>query len=47
MNKTTHFFENFVFGQLISLIDTKTISDSVKLCKSDKYVKNHNQILSY
>ena len=39
MSKTTHFFGNSVFGQLISLIDTKIISDSVKSCKSDKYVK--------
>lgn len=30
MNKTTNFFGNSVFGQLISLIDTKMISDSTK-----------------
>lgn len=39
MSKTTHFFGNSVFGQLISLIDSKIISDSVKSCNSDRYVK--------
>jgi hypothetical protein len=39
MNKTTHFFGNSVFGQLISLIDSNIISDSVKQCNSDRYIK--------
>jgi hypothetical protein len=39
MDKTTHFFGNSVFGQLISLIDDIFISDSVKSNKSDRYVK--------
>lgn len=39
MDKTTHFFGNSVFGQLISLIDSKFISDAVKSCDSDRYVK--------
>jgi hypothetical protein len=39
MSKTTHFFGNSVFGQLISLIDSKIIADSAKTCKSDRYVK--------
>lgn len=39
MNKTTHFFGNSVFGQLISLIDPSTITDSAKSCNSDRYVK--------
>ena len=39
MDKTTHFFGNSVFGQLISFIDSKLISDSVKECNSDRYVK--------
>jgi len=39
MDKTTHFFGNSVFGQLISLIDPRMISDSVKSCNSDRYVK--------
>lgn len=39
MDKTTYFFGNSVFGQLISLIDQNIISSSVKSCNSDKYVK--------
>ena len=39
MNKSTHFFGTSVFGQLISLIDTKIISESVKNHQSDYYVK--------
>lgn len=39
MNKTIHFFGNSVFGQLISLIDSKFIADSSKACNSDRYVK--------
>jgi len=39
MSKTIHFFGNSVFGQLISLIDSKIISDSSKSCNSDRYVK--------
>lgn len=39
MDKSTHFFGNSVFGQLISLIDTKIITDSSKECNSDRYIK--------
>lgn len=39
MDKSTHFFGQSVFGQLISLIDSKIISDSSKSCNSDRYVK--------
>ncbi len=39
MSKTTHFFGNSVFRQLISLIDSNIISDSVKQCNSDRYIK--------
>jgi hypothetical protein len=39
MDKNTHFFGNSVFGQLISLIDSKIITRSVKSNSSDKYVK--------
>jgi hypothetical protein len=39
MGKTTHFFGTSVFGQLISLMDTKIISKSVQKHKSDRYVK--------
>ena len=39
MDKTTYFFGNFVFGQLISLIDSKIISSSAKTCNYDRYVK--------
>jgi hypothetical protein len=39
MNKSTHFFGQSVFGQLISLIDKKIISDSVFACQSDYRTK--------
>lgn len=39
MNKTIHSFGNSVFGQLITLIDSKIITDSSKSCNSDRYVK--------
>ena len=39
MDKTTHFFGTSVFGQLISLIDSKIISKSVQNHQSDYYVK--------
>ncbi len=39
MDKNTHFFGISVFGQLISLIDSKIISDSAKSTNSDRYVK--------
>jgi len=39
MSKTTHFFGNSVFGQLISLISPSSISNSTKICDSDRYTK--------
>ncbi len=39
MDKSTLFFGTSVFGQLISLIDTKFINSSAKTCNSDRYVK--------
>jgi hypothetical protein len=39
MDKTTHFFGQSVFGQLISLIDPNTINKAVKSTNSDRYVK--------
>lgn len=39
MDKSTHFFGQSVFGQLISLIDPKIISESSKAHSSDRYVK--------
>lgn len=39
MDKSTHFFGNSVFGQLISLIDSNIISKSAKKHDSDRYVK--------
>ena len=39
MDKSTHFFGQSVFGQMISLIDTKIISESSHECKADRYVK--------
>ncbi len=42
MNKSTHFFGQSVFGQLISLIDKKIISDSVSECQSDYRTKRFN-----
>jgi hypothetical protein len=39
MSKTTFFFGQSVFGQLISLIDPRIISDASKACDADRYVK--------
>jgi len=39
MNKTTYFFGQSVFGQLISLIGPNIISKASKTCLSDRYVK--------
>jgi len=39
MSKTKFFFGQSVFGQLISLIDPKIISDASKVCDADRYVK--------
>ena len=39
MNKTTFFFGQSVFGQLISLIDETIFSNASKFCNSDRYVK--------
>ncbi|MFA5646845.1 MAG: DUF4372 domain-containing protein [Bacteroidales bacterium] len=39
MDKSTHFFGQSVFGQLISLIHPKIISESSKTYNSDRYVK--------
>lgn len=39
MSKTTFFFGQSVFGQLISLIEPKIISDANKACDTDRYVK--------
>ena len=39
MDKNTHFFGTSVFGQLISLIDSKIIADAAKETQSDYYVK--------
>lgn len=39
MSKVTHFFGTSVFGQLISLIDSKIITSTVKSTNSDRYVK--------
>jgi len=39
MDKSTHFFGNSVFGQLISLIDTEIIAKAAKKHHSDYYVK--------
>jgi hypothetical protein len=39
MDKSTHFFGQSVFGQLISLIDNRIISEASDECKSDHYVK--------
>lgn len=39
MDKSTYFFGNSVFGQLISLIDPHIITGSSKACNSDRYVK--------
>lgn len=39
MDKSTHFFGQSVFGQLISLIDDSLISRAVKKFQADRYVK--------
>jgi hypothetical protein len=39
MDKSIHFFGTSVFGQLISLIDSKIITSSAKRNNSDRYVK--------
>jgi hypothetical protein len=39
MSKSTFFFGQSVFGQLISLIDPNVISNASKACNSDRYVK--------
>ena len=39
MDKSTYFFGNSVFGQLISLIDSHIITGSSKAYNSDRYVK--------
>jgi len=39
VNKTTYFFGQSVFGQLISLIEPTIISNAARTCKSDYYVK--------
>lgn len=39
MNKSTHFFGQSVFGQLISLIDSNLVRDAVKKHNSDYYTK--------
>lgn len=39
MDKSTHFFGQSVFGQLISLIDNRLIAEATTASKSDRYVK--------
>lgn len=39
MSKTTFFFGQSVFGQLISLIEPQIISEASKACDADRYVK--------
>jgi hypothetical protein len=39
MDKTTHFFGQSVFGQLISLIEPHIITKSATECNSDRYIK--------
>lgn len=39
MSKTTFFFGQSVFGQLISLIDSSIVSNASKACNADRYVK--------
>ena len=39
MDKTTHFFGQSVFGQLISLIDESIISWAIRKYQADRYVK--------
>ena len=42
MNKSSYFFGQSVFGQLISLIDSDLIKGVVKKHKSDYYTKKFN-----
>lgn len=39
MDKSTHFFGQSFYGQLISLIDRRTLSEASSKCKSDRYIK--------
>jgi len=39
VDKSTHFFGQSVFGQLISLIDNRLITEATTASKSDRYVK--------
>jgi hypothetical protein len=39
MDKSTHFFGNSVFGQLISLLDDNSISSNSRKHQSDRYIK--------
>lgn len=39
MDKSTYLFGRAVFGQLISLIDNRIISDTATEYRSDRYVK--------
>ena len=39
MDKSTHFFGQSVFGQLISLIEPEIITESVRESNSDRYIK--------
>jgi len=39
MDKTTHFFGQSVFGQLVSLIEPSIVTDSARKSNSDRYVK--------
>jgi len=39
MSKSNYFFGTSVFGQLISLIDNKIISDSARAKQTDRYIK--------
>ena len=39
MDKSTHFFGQSIFGQLISLIDDSLITWAVRKYKADRYVK--------
>jgi hypothetical protein len=44
MSRSSHFFGQSVFGQLISLIDNSIIVNSVKKYNSDRYVKRFTTI---
>ena len=39
MDKSTHFFGQSVFGQLVSYIDNNIISPANQLSRSDRYIK--------